>query len=192
LSDPCRARDANSYANVAARARYSGWGLCAECSPCYDYYACSPDRGRGIVRKIERRFGHTFAPWGIALPLEDVKAGRRGKIVASGWAIWYLFGSDERGGYLDYYASHRMTGDRHVRVREDGPAEHLPTIRTFRVVSRDPEEDARLKAEYLEHNRRVGRMLEEKGFGVAGDEPLSVQVNRHLRLRGGRRHALPS
>lgn len=136
------------------------------------------------IRSIEQRFGRTFAPWGIALPPEDVEARRRGKIVASGWAIWYLFGEDGRGGYLDYYASHRMTDDRHVRLREGSPTEHLPAIRTFRIVSQDPVEDARLKAEYHEHNRWVGRMLKEKGFGVAGDEPLSVQVNRHLRLGG--------
>ena len=74
---------------------------------------------------------------------------------------------------------------RHVRLREVGPAEPLPTIRTFRVVSRDPGEDARLEADHLEHNRRVGRLLKEKGFGVAGDEPLSVRVNRHLGLGGG-------
>ena len=43
----------------------------------------------------------------------------------------------------------------------------------------------RLEAEYLGHNRRVGRTLKEKGFGVAGDEPLNVQVNRHLRLGEG-------
>ena len=103
-------------------------------------------------------------------------------------AVWYLFGEDEWGEYLDYYASYRMTDDRHVRLREDGPTEHLPAIRTFLIRSRDPEEDARLKAEYLEHNRRVGRLLREKGFGVAGDEPLSVRVNRHLRL-GGEREA---
>lgn len=29
-------------------------------------------------------------------------------------------------------------------------------------------------------------MLREKGFGVAGDEPLSVRVNRHLRLGQGK------
>lgn len=89
-----------------------------------------------------------------------------------------------RGGRLDYYASHGMTDDRHVRVREGSPAEHLPAIRTFLSRSRDPGDDARLRAEYLEHNRWVGRMLREKGFGVAGDEPLSVQTNRHLRLGG--------
>ncbi len=136
------------------------------------------------MRTVEERFGRTFAHWGIALPPEDVRESRRGKIVGGGWAIWYLCGEDDRGGYLEYYASHRMTDDRHVRLREHGPAEQLPTIQTFRIDSKDPEEDARLEAEYLEHNRRVGRMLKEKGFGVAGDEPLSVQVNRHLRLGG--------
>ena len=138
------------------------------------------------MRKIEERFGRTFAPWDIALPPEDAKERRRGKIVASGWAIWYLFGSDDRGGYLEYYASHRMTDDRHVRVREDGSVEHLPTISTFGIASQDPIEDAKLGADYLKHNRRVGRMVKEKGFGVAGDEPLSVRVNRHLRLGGGK------
>ena len=133
--------------------------------------------------EIEQRFGRTFAHWGLALPPEHVSDRRRGKIVGGGWAIWYLFGEDERGEYLDYYASHRMTDDRHVRLREGGPAESLPTIGTFRIASPDSEEDARLEAEYLKRNRRVGRMLEEKGFGVAGDEPLSVRVNRHLRFR---------
>ena len=89
------------------------------------------------MRNIERRFRLGFASWGITLPPEHVREKRRGKIVESGWAIWYLFGSDERGEYLDYYASHRMTDDRHVRTREDGTEECLPAISSFRVVSED-------------------------------------------------------
>jgi hypothetical protein len=77
-----------------------------------------------------------------------------------------------------------MTDDNHVRIREDGGTESLPAMSTFRIVSQDPEEDARLEAEYLDHNRSVGRMLEQKGFGVAGDEPASVGINRYLRLGG--------
>ena len=135
--------------------------------------------------RIEERFRLAFAPWGIAVPPEHVRERRQCKIVASGWAIWYLFGEDGRGEYLDYYASHRITDDRHVRIREGSPAEHLPTISTFRIGSKDPEEDARLEAEYLEHNRQVGRMLDEKGFGISGDEPGSVSLNRYLWSSGG-------
>jgi hypothetical protein len=133
--------------------------------------------------EIVERFRHDFGPWGIALPPEHARDRRRGKIVASGWAIWYLFGSDDRGEYLDYYASHRMTNDRHVRIREDGGEESLPTVESMRPASRDPEEDARLATEHLAENRRVARMLEEKGFGMEGGEPGGVQVNRYLALR---------
>jgi hypothetical protein len=136
------------------------------------------------VKEIERRFREDFAPWNITLPPEHVTGRRRGKIVEAGWAIWYLFGEDERGEYLDYYASHRMTNDRHIRLREDGTEEYLPTVSTMRLASQDPEEDARLAAEHLEENRRVARTLEEKGFGIEGDEPGGVQINRYLALGG--------
>ncbi len=72
------------------------------------------------MREIVGRFGRDFGAWGIALPPEDVKERWRGTILAAGWAIWYLFGTDEGGEYLDYYACHRMTNDRHERIREDG------------------------------------------------------------------------
>jgi hypothetical protein len=77
-----------------------------------------------------------------------------------------------------------MTNDRHHRLREDGTDEDLPVIHSMRLVSPDPEEDARRAAEHLAANREVARMLEEKGFGMAGDEPGGVQMNRWLTLEG--------
>ena len=131
---------------------------------------------------IEDRFSQTFSTWGFRLPPEDVAARRRGKIVKAGWSIWYLFGSDETGDYLDYYASHRMTDDEHVRIRSDGQVESLPTISSIRICSDDPEEDKKLEAAYLAENRRIARLLEEKGFGLSGNEPGGVQINRFLHL----------
>ena len=115
------------------------------------------------IEVIEQVFAERFSPWSITLPAEDVRERRRGKIVAAGWAIWYLFGSNERREYLDYYAAHRMTTDRHVRLYENGEVESLPAINTMRVSSRHPEEDARLEAEHREETRRVSKLLEEKG-----------------------------
>jgi hypothetical protein len=74
---------------------------------------------------LEERFRDHFAPWSISIPPGHVGERGREKIVEGGWAIWYLFGEDERGEYLDYYASHRMTNDRHFRLREDGTEEYL-------------------------------------------------------------------
>jgi hypothetical protein len=84
---------------------------------------------------LEERFRDHFAPWSISIPPWHVRERRRGKIIEAGWAIWYLLEKDERGEYLDYYASHRMTNDPHIRLREDGSEEHLPTVFTMRPAS---------------------------------------------------------
>ena len=103
-----------------------------------------------------------FANWEIELPVEAVTNRQRGQITQAGWIIWYVFGEDESGDYLDFYAMHRMTNDRHERIYTDGRTESLETQRDMRRASNDPEEDARLEAEYYEHNRRVSRELDEK------------------------------
>lgn len=134
------------------------------------------------MSNIESAFNQVFSHWEIRLPPDAVEQRKHGQIVQAGWAIWYLFGSDEKGEYLDYYASHRMTNDRHVRLYASGEREALPAVRDLRLRSDDSEEDARLKAEYLDHNREVHRILEEKGFGYTGAEPASVPINRLLRM----------
>ena len=136
------------------------------------------------MKKIELRFNDRFSHWGICLPPDDLEQRRRGKIIRAGWAIWYLFGSDEKGEYLDYYAAHRITDDTHIRIYDNGLTAPLPAIRGMRICSKDPEEDARQRAEFDAENQRVARMLEEKGFGLSGDEPGGVQMNRFLHLRG--------
>jgi hypothetical protein len=133
--------------------------------------------------KIEQQFNAAFAKWKIRLPPNDIARRGRGKILEAGWAIWYLFGVDESGEYLDYYAAHRMTGDHHVRIYADGRKVGLPTISEYRLCSEDPEEDARLNEAYEAENQRVAELLESKGFGLEGDEPPGVQLNRFLRLK---------
>lgn len=125
-------------------------------------------------------FNRSFETWRIELPKEAAENQRRGKIVRSGWTIWYLFGRDEAGDYLDYYASHRMTNDRHVRLYTDGSSKGLNSYRSMRRVSNDPEEDRQLENEFWEHNERVSRELESKGFGLEGDEHPSTIINRVL------------
>ena len=130
------------------------------------------------MQKAAEQFADHFKNWDIRLPDEAVLTRERGKINKAGWSIWYLFGSDEQGEYLDYYASHRMTTDSHTRIRADGAIEHLPALEEMFIGSDDPAEHARLKAKSLEQNRKIIQLLEAKGFGLSGDEPLSNQVRR--------------
>ncbi len=132
------------------------------------------------MRRIEEHFRQRFQVWRIELPREAVDNRQRGKILEAGWTIWYQFGSDEDGEYLDYYSSHRMTNDSHVRVHEDGRVESLESLDGMRPMSPDPDENARLEDEFWGHNERVSRLLDEKGFGLQGDEHGSAIVNRGL------------
>ncbi|MDO9694420.1 MAG: hypothetical protein Q7W56_06785 [Candidatus Latescibacteria bacterium] len=128
------------------------------------------------------RFNELFTEWGIRLPPRNVAQRRRGRILKGGWAIWYLFGADDRGEYLDFYWAHRMCGDEHTRFYADGGREDLDAIMEFRRSSPDPVEDARLEAAFFAENQRIAALLEAKGFGLAGDEPGGVQMNRYLHL----------
>lgn len=134
------------------------------------------------MENAAKQFSQDFSNWAIRLPQEDVAQRRRGRINSEGWAIWYLFGIDDRGEYLDYYAAHRMTDDRHVRIYSGGEREDLPTIQSFRVCSDDPAEDERLDAKFVAENQRVAALLEAKGFGLDGSEPASVAINRIVRV----------
>ena len=130
------------------------------------------------MRRIEAQFNESFRNWGIQLPREAVENRQRGKIVEAGWTIWYSFGSDESGEYLDYCSSHRMTNDSHVRLYDDGRVEGLESLWDMHSTSDDPDEAARLEDEFWDHNERVARLLEEKGFGLQGDEHGSAIMRR--------------
>lgn len=134
------------------------------------------------MKIIEEKFNSRFARWGIVLPTEDIAPRKRGKIVKSGWAIWYLFGADDKGEYLDYYSQHRMGGD-HCRLYENGERQGLPTMWEVCRVTGNPVADAKEREIFLKHNLEVSNLLAEKGFRMEGDEPTGVQVNNLLRIQ---------
>ena len=79
--------------------------------------------------------------------------------------------------------AHSPVDDQYVRIGLGGRCEALPTIQEFRLASEDPEQDARLEAECYAEHESVAKMLEVKGFGLRGDEPGGVQINRFLHLQ---------
>ena len=115
---------------------------------------------------MARLFAEYFAHWQITLPPGHVERRERGHVSGSGWSIAYLFGSDERGEYLDFYATHRMTNERHERLYADGGSESLPAPLPFMVFppNATPEDKARIEREYYAHNQQVGALLRAKGF----------------------------
>jgi hypothetical protein len=132
------------------------------------------------MKIVEEKFNTRFARWEIVLPTEDFAQRMHGKILKGGWAIWYLFGSDENGEYLDYYAEHRMGGE-HCRIYVNGEKQSLPTMQEVFRVTGDSVADTKEKEAFFKHNQGVSKLLVNKGFGIEGDEPLGVQISHLLR-----------
>jgi len=118
------------------------------------------------METIKAAFAEYFERWNISLPVEMGYDSAPGRISQQGWRIQYLTGEDEKGCYLDFYASHRMTNDRHVRIYESGHIQHLPSCLEHVIYSAGASEAEKQQAEqeFRDYNRQVKRLLEEKGF----------------------------
>ena len=114
------------------------------------------------MNSIETAFAEYFGAWDIRLPPDALASKQPGKIFQAGWRINYVFGED----HLDFFAEHRMTNPRHVRVYADGRCEPLEAPREWCVIPADADEAAERQAreEYYAHNRRVHAELKAKGL----------------------------
>ena len=130
--------------------------------------------------KIEAKFNEFFSTWGIRLPPEAMAHRQRGRILQAGWVVWYLFAVDDQGEYLDFYATHRMAGDHHRRLRANGGRECLPTLQMMYATSADPEEAQRLADAFFAEIQRVADLLAAKGFCLPGVEPGLTVIYRLL------------
>ena len=135
--------------------------------------------------KLRQRFNRAFAHWEIELPVDAMPLGVVWLIVQQGWTIWTRFdiGAEDARERLDYYAMHRMTNDRHVRIYADGEEGNLPAMAGGCVISQGvtgaEREEARGK--YFTSNQPVEKLLEKKGFVMTDQARGSALINRYLR-----------
>ena len=117
------------------------------------------------LEAVRKAFAEYFGKWSIELPRAAIATRLRCQVKKAGWTIQYLFGQERDREYLDFYATHRMTNDRHVRIWDDGQTEPLEGYQEMCVYDpRVPGDKERVEREYYEHNRRVSCILGEKGF----------------------------
>ena len=135
------------------------------CRACGSEWATST---RVIATPISEIFSDYFSNWDISLPPSAEAAMGRGSIYKAGWNIQYRFDS-ENERVLEFYATHRMTDDRRLRIYESGKTEDRPAIQTFMIVGKEEE--------YREHNRRVVEELRELGLYPEGDINAFLRTN---------------
>jgi hypothetical protein len=118
------------------------------------------------MNKIGKMFAAYFKNWSIRLPPEALRGHRPGELRAHGWFIQYQFGTSERGTFLDFYAKHRMTNDRHLRIHESGETEDLPAIWNMIIypVNATKKQEEQANRECQQHNAAVAKEIERKDF----------------------------
>ena len=130
--------------------------------------------------RIAKSFNGYFGNFDIRIEAGDVVVGSRQEIRRRGWWIAFRVLPDDAGfPSLEFYATHRMTNDRHGRIWADGHIDELDAIRE--LYGYDPKvpgsEDA-AKREYLRHNQTVAEDLRAAGLYPASD------INAYLRTGG--------
>jgi hypothetical protein len=102
---------------------------------------------------------------GFQLELPD-PIPSKGEIQQGGWNITYAFNQDDNGfPCLDFFAEHRMTNPRHVRILHDGSILGLESYQESYSYNADVEGDKERAIQAMqEHNDRVSKALKAKGL----------------------------
>lgn len=90
--------------------------------------------------------------------------------------IRYIFNMEDDREYLEIYATHRMTDDRHCKIYEDGECVEMDAICS--MYGFDPKilgDQERAERENREYNQRVYKELQEKRLDM-------ISVNTYLSL----------
>jgi hypothetical protein len=115
------------------------------------------------MSQLKAAFDVYFARWGIVLPEDALLSRAAGTIHDQGWHVRYRFDTVDGREVLDFYAAHRMTNDRHVRIDANGKLMHLDSmLDAFSYNPAIPGDKERAEREYLAHNQRIHQMLSEK------------------------------
>lgn len=129
-----------------------------------------PDGESEAADRIASIFNQRFRNWNIEISSADVHPGNRDSITHRGWRINYVVGIDDAGElFLEYYATHRMTNDRHSRISGSGAREALDTMSS--MVFYDPNVGGhreRASRENIERNKKIAEELKAKGCSLRG------------------------
>lgn len=129
-----------------------------------------------MLALIKKSFDQYFLNWEIVLPEGNLTNRLAGNILKAGWTIRYNFGMEHGREYLEFYAVHRMTDDRHSKIYDDGEIVDLDAISSMILynpkIPGDEEQQSRINCE---RNKRIYKELQDKGLDI-------MSINTYLSL----------
>lgn len=127
------------------------------------------------AQRIAESFNEYFASFNVRIAASDVVIGHKDTIIERpsdrwprpSWRVQYRVDADDDGQpCLEFYATSRMTNDRHARIAADGHGEHLEAIdEVFGFDPSDPDEvRAAARAKFDRRNGEIADRLRARGF----------------------------
>lgn len=118
----------------------------------------STDEDYRIACYFHDKLTEQFSHWKIKFDMTTFELKQYTHVQSCGWNIYYQFGKDLDGQYIEIYTTHRMTSDGHVKYYADGSKIILPS---FTIACPLGEEE-----EFKEWNERVAREVLEPTQGI--------------------------
>ena len=127
----------------------------------------------------------TFRGSNLKLPEENLRERKPGSIPWGSGRVMFIFGKEEGREYLEYYAHHRIGGDSHAKIFDDGEEVRLPDLCSmFCFDPKLPGDEETQRAKMEREYRKTWEDLERKGLLTAGPVPASLVMNAHLVMTG--------
>jgi len=133
------------------------------------------------LEKIQEVFIGRYGHIPLKIPDEDLVNRAKGSMPYGSGRLFYIFGEEEGREYFEYYSHHRIGGNGHGKIYEDGESLSLPTLETgFAYNPNIPGDAERKRAENAEEYRKTLEDLNAKGMFSSGPVPGALVINSHI------------
>lgn len=121
------------------------------------------------LEKIRQTFTQLFAKTNLRLPEENLRERRPGSLPWGSGRVLFVFGKEDGREYLEYYAHHRIGGDSHGKIADDGMHASLPVLCSAVCFNPEiPGDEEKKRREMEAEYRKTWEDLERKGLLAAG------------------------
>lgn len=135
----------------------------------------------GSLEKIQEVFTERFGHIPLKIPDDDLVNRRKGSMAYGSGRIFYIFGEEEGREYLEYYAHHRIGGDSHEKIYDDGESVSLPDLESMIVYNPDiPGDKERQEVKNAEEYQKTLDDLNDKGMFSSEPMPGSLAIKSYL------------
>ena len=140
------------------------------------------------LQKIQDVFIRLFGHIPLKIPEDDLVQRRKGSMPFGSGRIFYIFDEEAGREYFEYYTHHRIGGEGHGKIYDDGECLDLPTLETMIVYNPNiPGDEKREQAENEENYRKTLADLTTKGMFDSEPMPGSLAMNIHIMTQASKK-----